>query len=371
MVLTPLEDRVHLPQQKADRTAFITQCSTEFQLLESLTIEQFTYDRVERRFLTIASNALGPVRIPLIAYRSSTPGPVIGITSAIHGNEVNGVAVIQKFFDRLGKYSDDSPLIAGTIIGIPVLNVPGFLDSVRSFDGQDLNRLMPGKIDGAAPQQYAYRLFHDVIMKFDYVFDLHTASAGRQNSLYVRADMSHPEINQLAQRVGPQIIVHNSSPGGSLRGCAQSKGVKALTIEVRLIELDHTDWKPEHLSKSVDRKDDLWNLQCLVALVKKPSTAEYQRTCPPRQSSDMCSKRESEMFIVYWVFSQTAGILQVYKKVADRVNKGELIAEIRSIFGMVIEQIFCSTEDSVVVGIEANPVAKSGNRIVRPFINLT
>jgi predicted deacylase len=68
-------------------------------------------------------------------------------------------------------------------------------------------------------------------MKFDYLFDLHTASAGRQNSLYVRANMANPEVNRIARSLGSQIIVHNSSPGGSLRGCAQEKGIKALTIE--------------------------------------------------------------------------------------------------------------------------------------------
>lgn len=71
-----------------------------------------------------------------------------------------------------------------------------------------------------------------MIMKFDYVFDLHTASAGRQNSLYVRANMADPEVSQMARSVGSQIIVHNSSPSGSLRGCAQAKGIKAITIEV-------------------------------------------------------------------------------------------------------------------------------------------
>jgi predicted deacylase len=69
-------------------------------------------------------------------------------------------------------------------------------------------------------------------MKLDYVFDLHTASAGRQNSLYVRADMNDDNIKKLATDLSPQIIVHNSSPGGSLRGCAQQNGIKALTVEV-------------------------------------------------------------------------------------------------------------------------------------------
>lgn len=71
-----------------------------------------------------------------------------------------------------------------------------------------------------------------MILKFDYLVDLHTASRGRKNSLYVRADMNQPTIKEMAQSLQPQIIVHNSSPGGSIRGCAQSAGINAVTVEV-------------------------------------------------------------------------------------------------------------------------------------------
>ena len=104
---------------------------------------------------------------------------------------------------------------------------------MRFFDDdskQDLNRLMPGKIDGAAPQQYAYRIFHNIVTKFDYLLDLHTASLGRRNSLYVRADMNEPVIAKLAMMMKPQVLVHVATKG-SLRGCAQAIGVKALTVE--------------------------------------------------------------------------------------------------------------------------------------------
>ncbi|KAJ5518798.1 hypothetical protein N7453_001220 [Penicillium expansum] len=318
--------------------------------ISSLDLEQFRLDKLEKRLLTVSANALGPVAIPIYVYRSSIPGPTIGITSAIHGNEVNGVAVIQQMFDRLENAcaeAEENPVV-GTIFGIPVLNVPGFLNSVRSFDGQDLNRLMPGKVDGAAPQQYAYQLFHEVISKFDYVFDLHTASAGRQNSLYVRADMTYPEVSQMAQRLGSQIIVHNSSPGGSLRGCAQAKGIKAITIEIGNPSIFQDDLITKVISG-------------IGNALTVPFGHPLFQVCGlkfPEITPTICYKS-------YWVFSKTAGILRVYKKVADSPRRGDLIAEIRSIFGEVIEQVYSPIDlDTVVVGIEANPVAKTGNRII-------
>ena len=209
--------------------------SVSLPVLDSLNIEALPVDTVSKFFITIAPGALGTVDVPVYAYRSSKPGPVVGITCAIHGNEVNGIPVIQRLFSRIERgtthkhrntqeTSEEESLRVdcGTIIGIPVVNVPGFVASMRFFDDdskQDLNRLMPGKIDGAAPQQYAYRIFHNIVSKFDYLMDLHTASLGRRNSLYVRADMNDPVIAKLATLMKPQVLVHVATKG-SLRGCA-------------------------------------------------------------------------------------------------------------------------------------------------------
>lgn len=95
--------------------------------------------------LVLTANALETVKVPVLAYRSRKAGPTVGITCAIHGNEINGIPVIQKLFEDIDNNSLE--LLSGTVIGVPVVNVPGFLASIRQFDDeskQDLNRLMPG-----------------------------------------------------------------------------------------------------------------------------------------------------------------------------------------------------------------------------------
>ncbi|KAJ5884633.1 hypothetical protein N7495_009143 [Penicillium taxi] len=339
-----------LPTKAAKQQPYQGSLAKDVPLISSLNLSQVEPYKLEKRLLNISANALGPVNVPVYIYRSSIPGPTIGLTSAIHGNEVNGVAVIQQIFSKLeSEYSQTGEkTFEGAIIGVPVLNVPGFLDSIRSFDGQDLNRLMPGKADGAAPQQYAYKLFHEVILKFDYVFDLHTASAGRQNSLYVRADMTHSEISQMARSLGSQIIVHNSSPGGSLRGCAQANGIKAITIEIG---------NPSIFQEKLIKK--------VISGISNALTVPLGHQLLQDTNPKISEAATAVCYRSYWVFSQKAGILRVYKQVAESMRRGELIAEVRSIFGEVIEQIFSPMDqDTVVVGIEANPVAKTGNRIV-------
>lgn len=84
----------------------------------------------------------------------------------------------------------DVSKLKGSIVAVPCVNVWGFLKFQREFaDGRDLNRQFPGKEDGYASQVYCYHLMNKIISQFNYQIDLHTASFGRINSYYVRADL--------------------------------------------------------------------------------------------------------------------------------------------------------------------------------------
>ncbi|KAL5352337.1 hypothetical protein ACLOAV_002284 [Pseudogymnoascus australis] len=344
--------------------------SVSFPVFNSLDIEALPVDTVTKFFITIAPGVLGTVDVPVYAYRSSKPGPVVGITCAIHGNEVNGIPVIQRLFSRIecgtthklrnaqetSEGGQESLTVdCGTIIGIPVVNVPGFVASMRCFDDeskQDLNRLMPGKIDGAAPQQYAYRIFHNIVAKFDYLMDLHTASLGRRNSLYVRADMNDPVISKLATLMKPQVLVHVATKG-SLRGCAQAIGVKALTVEIG----NASSFQKLFIQDTYDGICRVISDIGLFSASEIPDRTLDRASSLGIKESVVCSRS-------YWIFTKTGGILRVFKDIAELVQPGELIAQVESIFGDVIEEVHAPADyPTVVVGVEANPIARGGNRI--------
>lgn len=57
--------------------------------------------------------------------------------------------------------------------------------------------------------------------------------------------------------------------------------------------------------------------------------------------------------------------MRVFKDIAELVQPGELIAQVESIFGDVIEEVYAPADYlTIVVGVEANPIARGGNRIV-------
>lgn len=53
---------------------------------------------------------------------------VLGITAALHGNEVNGVSCIQRVMADL-----DVKKLRGTVVAVPCVNIPGYLAFKREF----------------------------------------------------------------------------------------------------------------------------------------------------------------------------------------------------------------------------------------------
>jgi predicted deacylase len=151
------------------------------------------------------------IRVPVIIARGSKPGPVIGITAVVHGNELNGVPCIHKVISDI-----DVSSLKGTLVAVPCVNVPGYLRFRREFsDGKDLNRYFPGTATGTSASIFNYNFFNKIIKQFNYLIDLHTASFGRVNSYYVRADMNDPVSAIFAKLQQPQVILHNSGQDGN------------------------------------------------------------------------------------------------------------------------------------------------------------
>ena len=296
---------------------------------------QQTFARVEM----VADGLSNEVMVPLIVVRGRHPGPVLGVTAALHGNELNGISVIHRLLQGL-----DLDELRGTILAVPVVNVPGYLNNRREFnDGQDLNRLMPGREGGNNSQVYAARFVKRIARHFNYLIDLHTASFGRINSLYVRADMTDPVTRWMAEAQPAQIILHNHEVDGTLRQAATALGAPSITVEVG---------NPQLI------QGDLVGLS-VTGIRNVMQRLEMAPTIPPpphRFETVLCSRS-------YWMYTDRGGVLEVFPRLTDRVQGGDRVAQVRNIYGQVIRDYF-APEDGVVIGRSVNPVNQTGARIL-------
>lgn len=309
------------------------------QVVTRLDPEALPVGELTRLEIELIHDGMGtPMRLPVLAVRGARGGPVLGLTAAIHGNEVNGIPIIHRLLHQV-----DPGRLRGTLIGAPVLNLPGFLMRQRGFnDGRDLNHLFPGREPGYASEVYVARLLERLIAPMEILIDLHTASFGRVNSLYIRADMSEPRTAQMARLLMPQIIVHNPPADGTLRGAVQARGVPAITLEIG----NPHRFQSEYIGHTVAGLRAV-----LSALGMLP-----RRSRAPGEPAVLCERS-------YWLHTHRGGLLEVHPQVTDRVAAGDRIATLYNIYGDVVAE-YPAPESGVVIGHAVDPVAQTGARIL-------
>jgi len=308
-------------------------------MIENFNVEDTPRGTRKHYWLKIISDGFAnPICIPLIVMRGMGDGPVLGVTAAVHGNELNGISVIQRLFNEV-----EVEELRGTIVGVPVVNVPAFIRKKRRFnDGVDINHIMPGKEDGNVSQVYAYRFVQRFIKHIDYLLDLHTASTGRINSYYIRADMDLPMVRKMALLQNADIIVHNPPSDGTLRGAADELGIPAITLEVG---------NPSTFQKKLIRSgvEGIHNVLCELNMVTDTMISEERNTVLCKES--------------LWIYTDAGGLLTIPVELRQIVKKGELIAVLRDIFGTKIKEYYAPKE-GIVIGKSISPVNQSGGRIL-------
>ncbi|OZJ04772.1 hypothetical protein BZG36_01865 [Bifiguratus adelaidae] len=311
---------------------------------DRLVIDDFPVGCISTAWIKMMKNGLSEwLRLPVIIARGTEDGPVLGITAALHGNELNGVPTIHRVVSDINVHQ-----LRGTVVAIPCVNVVGYLKFVREFaDGKDLNRCFPGKEDGMASQVYAHNLMTKIISQFHYLIDLHTASFGRVNSYYVRSDMNDPMSAILAHLQQPQVILHNSGQDGTLRSAAAAKGIKAITVEIgnpQQFQTQYVQWSYMGVMRILNHLQMFTvDLSCMDLVQPPPSTV-------------LCSKG-------FWIYTNTGGVLEVYPNVNTLIKKGNLIARIKNIFGNIVDEYYAPC-NGVIIGRSSNPVAMAGDRII-------
>jgi uncharacterized protein len=319
--------------------ALLQDLSTPAEVIRKLELEKVPVGSIRRFWLHIVTDGMSvPVHVPVIVARGKKDGPVFGVTAAVRGNEINGIPLIQRLFSEI-----DLDTLSGFVVGVPVVNVPSFLLRERNYlDGSDLNAIMPGKANGSNGPLYAFRIMDRLIKYFHYLLDFHTASFGRINAHYIRADLNNRICREMAILQNAQVIVHNEPADGSLRGAANALGIFAINLE---IGSPHTFQKGFLKTGLVGINNVLCNLGMIPGALELPEAKAY-----------LC--RNS-----YWLYTDSGGLLSVSPNVGELVFKGETIATLRNIFGDIIRE-YQAPEDGIVVGKSVDPVNQTGGRIL-------
>lgn len=270
---------------------------------------------------------------PVLVVNGAKTGPVLCLTAAVHGDELNGIEIVRRIM-----YALEAEKLSGTVIGVPIVNLQGFQRSSRYLaDRRDLNRFFPGNPQGSSASRIAYSFFREIVSQCDALVDLHTGSFHRINMPQLRADLSQPEVVKLTQGFGATAVLHSEGAVGTLRRAATDNGIPAVTLEAGgSMHLEKE--AVSHGVKGINTLISTLGMSKKISLWGAPEPVYYHST---------------------WVRANRGGILFSNVELGDQVEKGELLGTITDPITNVRTEII-SPFKGRILGMAVNQVVMPG-----------
>jgi predicted deacylase len=265
------------------------------------------------------------------------PGPVLLITSALHGDEINGVEICRRLL-KMPKLSQ----LKGTLVVVPIVNTYGFVQQSRYLpDRRDLNRSFPGSEKGSLGSRMAYQFTERILKQCTHIIDLHTGAIHRSNLPQVRASAKDKAALQMAEVFNAPIIIKAASREGTMRGTANALGIPIILYEAgEALRFDEQSIKIG-VHGILNVMQDLGMFSPSKKAVK---------------TSSLFSKKSS------WIRAEHDGIARYYVGLGQTVQQGDILAHIYSPysdFEVAVEARF----NGIVIGRNNLPLVNEGEAL--------
>ena len=290
------------------------------------------------RFPTSETYLGDPVRIPVTIINGEEGGPTVFLAAATHGDELNGIEVVREV-----AHEWDHSGTCGTLVCLPVLNVPGFTAQERYLPGyeRDLNRAFPGDPGGTQDRRIAHRIYENFVAPADLGLDFHTSTRGRTNVLHVRADTRAPEVARLANAFGTNLIIDGAGSPGMLRRVATDDGIPTVTIEMG----EAHRFERELIDLALDG---------VRSVFAEFGVYEQELVRWPGWRTVVGAGEKT------WIRSDVGGIVDMHHERGALVHEGETICVVGDPFKRESSEV-TAPFTGVLAGVLENPVVYPGN----------
>jgi predicted deacylase len=299
-------------------------------------------------YFTFDDPQLQAYQWPYFAVVGAQDGPTFLLTAGIHAAEYTGILAAI----RLGRDLQPSD-VHGTIVIIPLLNRPGFFERsvyVNPVDGENLNRVFPGRPDGTWSDRFAHHLLNDIIVHCEYAMDLHAGDMIEDLEPFVIfSQTGNTEVDARTRRMidsyGVRWATRSIPTGerpGMLYAAAAQRGVAAMIAESGRCGLVEEDAVQRH----VDGVRNIW--RTLDILIDAPARSVE----PPR----VLNRFE-------WLRSEHEGIFDCRVRVTDAVQTGQSLGQMIDLLGNPLAQV-TSPANGVVLFTVTSPAIKQGGLLL-------
>jgi hypothetical protein len=271
--------------------------------------------------LTIAQRSVSEIKIPVTVINGTEDGPLLGIVAGEHGCEYPGILTAAKLSREISPKK-----LSGGVVILPIVNIPSFENRSMWVNPIDQDRLWdkyPGKLDGTMSQIMVYNVFNEIILKCDYVLQLH--SGDLNEALYPHVifrktgkQKTDQIINDLVSLFDVQYALeyHEPEGNGTLMVEASKRDIPTIVLEAGQKGL------LEENDVNLFYNGIINVMKYLKMINGKP---KFYKPTILKGAVDILSKH--------------GGILYSHVKLGSIVKKGDLLGEIWNVRGEVLEQL--------------------------------
>ncbi|MCW5588818.1 MAG: succinylglutamate desuccinylase/aspartoacylase family protein [Legionellales bacterium] len=281
-----------------------------------------------------------PLYMPIKIAHGTQAGPILMITAAIHGNELNGTEIINRLLNlKVIKQ------LRGTLIAVPIVNVYGFINRSRLLPGGiNLDHCFPGSKNGTHASRVAHLFYKEIFAKAQYCIDLQTGFINYSNLPQIYYHFGDRESQKLAESFNAPVISHLADEPGSLHHMARQDHVPFIVYEAgEAMRFD------EHAIRT--------GVSGILNILK------FLDMLPHKNIKD---KKIIPSFVAeknIWVRASTSGLSQTTFKLGQSVKKGKLLATIQDPFGASEKVNIYNPEDAIIVGKNNLPLVHEGEAL--------
>ncbi|MCB0407329.1 MAG: succinylglutamate desuccinylase/aspartoacylase family protein [Bdellovibrionales bacterium] len=281
---------------------------------------------------------LTDIHLNLRIQKGKKDGPILFITAAIHGDEINGIEIIRRLLQQKALKN-----LCGTLITVPIVNIFGFNNRSRYLpDRRDLNRCFPGSSTGSLAARLAHTLMTEVVLKSTCGIDLHTGAVHRNNLPQIRAHLDNSKTNKLARAFGAPVILNSTFRDGSLRFAAHERNIPILLFE-----------GGEALR--FDDKVTKVGVRGILSVMEKMKMLPEGTVGSGLISDEAYVAKNS-----FWLRAPESGLAKGIKKLGAYVEAGDLLAFITSPYGDS-KVALRAPHSGIIIGASALPLVTKGD----------
>jgi predicted deacylase len=283
-----------------------------------------------------------PLEIPVVVLNGAKSGQCFWVDGAIHGDEPEGPLACQIAMREI-----DPAELSGTVVMVPVMNVPAFEAAQRGNPldtfSYDMNRIYPGRANGYLTERLAAAHAEAMAAVADFEISIHSGGAHSFLDKAIFVD-ERPESVELATAMGPGwgCIMSSFNPKGSPMAHLKDIGKVGITVELG----GRSATSPREFAR-VGRELANSILNILRHYKMYPGSAEYPS---PRYRG----QQEALLAPASGLFLPAPGV-----DFLTMMKKGDAIARIATIFGDTVAEL-TAPADGMIFGLRALPNVTTG-----------